>query len=219
MQTYFANSASERCESMTSSPVNRRAVLLVGDKDMKTCTKCGQEKPETEFHRDRNAASGLRYTCKICDSKRPHHWADTHREFLRWCQMINRCYYTTSVSYPNYGGRGITVCERWRQSFDNYMSDMGQPPSSLHQIDRIDNNGNYEPSNCRWVTRKEQNRNTRRNVFIEYLGQRLCLTDWADKVRIDRSLLRRRLLSGWSVERALTQKPSLSHVRRKKVDA
>ncbi len=77
--------------------------------------------------------------------------------------MKDRCYNSKAVSYKHYGGRGITVCNRWRQSFANFLADMGLRPSSKHSLDRIDNDGNYEPSNCRWATRIQQNRNKRFN--------------------------------------------------------
>lgn len=85
----------------------------------------------------------------------------TSREYETWCSMIGRCETDTNTSYHNYGARGITVCERWRSSFDNFLADMGERPSPKHSLDRIDVNGNYEPSNCRWVTKEEQMRNRR----------------------------------------------------------
>lgn len=79
-----------------------------------------------------------------------------------WKGMLERCYNTNSCNYENYGGRGITVCDRWRESFQNFYEDMGDRPEGL-SIDRVDNNGNYEPNNCRWATIKEQNNNKRRS--------------------------------------------------------
>lgn len=85
-------------------------------------------------------------------------------EYRIWCAMKTRCGNPNSDNYVNYGARGISVCSRWSENFDAFLADMGQKPSPGHSIDRINNDGNYEPSNCRWATAKEQAANTRRSV-------------------------------------------------------
>lgn len=91
------------------------------------------------------------------------HWLTNSREFEIWHSMKLRCYLKTNDSYHRYGGRGITVCDRWIHSFENFLCDMGKRPSSEYSIDRIDVNGNYEPSNCKWSTRYEQWNNKTNN--------------------------------------------------------
>ena len=86
-------------------------------------------------------------------------------EFATWISMRKRCYVSTSKDYRHYGGRGIIVCERWRKSYLSFLSDVGRRPSSNHSIDRINNDGNYEPKNCRWATRSQQNFNQKRHLL------------------------------------------------------
>lgn len=102
-------------------------------------------------------------------------------EYGSWSDMRTRCYNPNNKNYPNYGGRGITICDQWRYSFETFLADMGLKPSKKHTLDRIKVNGNYEPSNCRWATRKEQNRNTRANHYITYNGKTQCIADWAEE--------------------------------------
>jgi len=92
-------------------------------------------------------------------------------EYNVWAHMISRCYRANTKSYKNYGGRGIKICESWLDSFRNFYADMGSRPSSKHEIDRIDNNGDYEPQNCRWVTRTENARNKRNTTDIESIKE------------------------------------------------
>lgn len=128
------------------------------------------------------------------------------RVFKVWSSMIERCGNPSHPAYSQYGGRGITVCNRWLSSVERFLEDMGHPPDGL-SIDRIDNDGNYEPGNCRWASRKEQSRNRRTNRIIEFRGERLCLMEWAERLGISFQTLRHRFLRGWSVEDALTMPP------------
>ena len=125
----------------------------------------------------------------------------------RWVSMHDRCYNPDSVSYRYYGGRGITVCERWFE-FQPFWDDMGQAPldewnQKTCSIGRIDNNGNYEPSNCRWETQAQQNRNTVRTKYLEYKGEIKTRIEWARQYNVGSRRLYERLRRGWTVERAL----------------
>jgi len=104
-----------------------------------------------------------------------------------WDGMKSRCFNVKNIGYPDYGGRGITVCDRWRSNFLYFIEDMGQRPSKKHSIERINNDGDYEPSNCRWATTKEQSRNTRRTVWINYEGVKLCQKDFIEIIGISSS--------------------------------
>lgn len=108
--------------------------------------------------------------------------------------MMRRCYTSTNPNYPDYGGRGIHVCARWR-SFANFLADMGpRPTGARYTLDRINNDGNYEPLNCRWATYKQQNRNYRRNVMLTINGKTQCMRDWAKEVGLSHHALRKRLI-------------------------
>lgn len=117
--------------------------------------------------------------------------------------MIRRCEKTQHPDYYLYGGRGIKVCDRWRNSFEAFHEDMGDPPSEKHSIDRIDSNGNYEPGNCRWATAIEQANNTRTARCYTYAGKTLSITRWAKELGIDRNTLTRRLNKGIPFEEAI----------------
>lgn len=122
-----------------------------------------------------------------------------------WMGMNRRCGSPNCDSYPRYGGRGITVCERWRESFENFISDMGARPSCEHSLERKDNNGPYSPENCIWATAKTQSRNKRTSKIVEFCGVSRCLAEWAEVTGLPMYVLSKRLKAGWSVERALTE--------------
>jgi hypothetical protein len=116
--------------------------------------------------------------------------------------MITRCRNPKHVFFGRYGGAGITVCERWL-TYENFLADMGPRPPGL-TIDRIKNERGYEPGNCRWATRKEQQRNRKCCRYLELNGRRLLIQDWAQELGVNISTLSERLRKGWSVERTLT---------------
>jgi hypothetical protein len=118
--------------------------------------------------------------------------------------MRKRCTSTTHKRAENYVGRGIVVCERWLV-FERFAEDMGEPPSDAHSIDRIDNDGNYEPGNCRWATLREQANNTSKSVFVEAYGERKTVAYWSNDERcvVKYDTLLARIRRGWDGERAL----------------
>lgn len=124
------------------------------------------------------------------------HHLSTTKEHKAWRHIKGRCLNKNSHAYSEYGERGIQICERWKDSFENFYEDMGPAPSSNHSIDRIDVNGNYEPGNCRWATRKEQNRNKRNTAYITYHGETRSLPEWADLLGVSSGKLRRAYNSG-----------------------
>ncbi len=126
------------------------------------------------------------------------------RLFNIWHSMKQRCYYTEHKSYEDYGGRGIAVCEEWQEFEPFYKWAIENGYADNLTIDRKDVNGNYEPSNCRWATPKEQQNNKRNNKIYEYKGEKHNLSEWASITGIDRDVLEKRLKNNWSVEKALS---------------
>lgn len=114
--------------------------------------------------------------------------------YMSWCAMLARCRNRSHPGYHNYGGRGITVCERWH-AFDAFLADMGERPPGL-EMERIDNSLGYEPGNCRWATRKENGRNRRTNRIIEADGKALPVSAWAELKGIPKGIIANRLRAG-----------------------
>jgi len=121
--------------------------------------------------------------------------------------------YETAKGFKNYGGRGISVCDQWAD-FKVFLLDMGKKPSPYHSIDRVDVNGNYNPENCRWATTKEQSRNKRSSRLVELNGSIRCAAEWSDETGIPAYVIRGRLDSGWTPEKAVSThvKPRLAKV-------
>lgn len=137
-------------------------------------------------------------------------------EYRSWRAMMQRCGSPKHSEYKHYGGRGIKVCERWQgvNGFPNFLADMGQRPTLLHSIDRINNEGPYSPENCRWSTRKEQASNTRVNHRITYAGVTRTLTEWAEYLGMSPITLNTRISRNWPISRALTAPVQIKRNRR-----
>jgi hypothetical protein len=124
-----------------------------------------------------------------------------------WASIIERCFNINSSNYQSYGAKGITMCQKWRESFEEFLKDMGERPEGF-SIDRIDVYGNYEPNNCRWASAKTQANNRTNNRKINFNNQNLNLSEWSDITGIKPSTISKRIDKlGWSIEEALTRKP------------
>lgn len=138
---------------------------------------------------------------------RTKHGLSRTPEWYVWCAMIERCRNPNSTNAKNYGHRGITVCDEWND-FANFIRDMGYRPSGKHSLERIDNDGPYSPTNCRWATMKEQARNTRRNRYISYRGHKITFSEAARMAGVDPSTMWYRINTGWDHERAVETGPT-----------
>lgn len=130
------------------------------------------------------------------------HGKTNTRAYHAWFSMRQRCYYRRNKEYHNYGERGIEVCSEWREEFEAFYMDMGDPPDGM-TLDRIDVEGNYNKETCRWATVKEQARNRRNNRLLTLDGEEHCVAEWAEIVGISSHTLLKRLDAGWSLDRVL----------------
>jgi hypothetical protein len=164
------------CRCVCGAEKQVSGVHLVGGKS----TNCGCSKPKGE------------------DTARFKHGLSETAEHNIWMSMINRCTNPANKSWEYYGGRGIRVCDRWKTDFRNFLSDMGPRPSADHSVDRFpDQNGDYEPSNCRWATAKEQARNMRRNRMVDLDGGRVSLAEACERTGTNYGAAKWRLENGY----------------------
>lgn len=144
----------------------------------------------------RNKSSELRTT----------HGRSQTPEYKTWRGTRERCYRPKTKGYHRYGGRGIKVCKSWRNSFEAFLSDMGERPSPRHTLDRIDNNGNYEPGNCKWSTPEEQGSNRSDNHFVTVDGDKKTISEWSRISGNSRPTILGRLKSKWEPRKAVFHK-------------
>jgi hypothetical protein len=172
--------------------------------------RCGVEK----VVRQQGLMDGTSQSCGCLGRERRAEKCTTHGharrnnwtpEFRAWRSAINRCCNPNDKNWHNYGGRGITICERWRCSFQAFFEDVGAKPSPGLQIDRIDNDGHYEPGNVRWTTPQQNTANSRRARLIEHDGKRLTMREWSRVTGIGLGTIRNRLTKEWSVADTLTK--------------
>lgn len=165
--------------------------------------KCGR----TTLARGSQLRSGRRKTCGCRPSCLRHGHSSLGRKtktYTLWKNIRSRCAATEGDDYRDYASRGIRVCGRWKDSFENFLADMGECPPGM-QIDRINNNGNYEPGNCRWATGSQNSRNKRNNHLVTYKGRTQCLAAWAEELGIPYMKLYYRIcIIHWPIERAIS---------------
>lgn len=154
--------------------------------------------------------SGSTQSCGCLQREKASEASSTHglsntREYRIWCAMKTRCTNENRDNYKHYGARGISVCSRWINSFENFFSDMGPCPSEQHSIERNDPDGNYEPGNCRWATQTEQMRNTSRSVKVQWGGKEVTIAELSELTGVSYDLLQQRLRSGWCVDDAVNK--------------
>lgn len=182
--SYFGHTGHEtswlcKCDCGTEKPIRR------GDLYSGRVLSCGCLNAENRLRR--NTTHGMRYS--------PEH--------ATWSHMVDRCRNPRNKNYADYGGRNITVCQRWIESFANFYADMKDRPSKFHTLDRIDNERGYSPDNCRWATRLAQSNNTRRNLYITHDNETHSLADWARITGIPYDTLYARIATRkWSPLRA-----------------
>ncbi len=181
------------------------------DKNRKVKWLCECDCGKTKSISGRDLVAGKTTSCgcyrkEIMKGKAIRHNMHGTRPYSIWNSMKNRCCNKRSIGYKHYGGRGIKVCSEW-QTFNGFWKDMQEGYSDNLTIERIDVNGNYEKSNCKWASMKEQANNTTRNRRIEYNGEMHNILEWSNILDIHINTLRQRLNRGWSVEDAFTIKP------------
>lgn len=147
------------------------------------------------------------YKIRLIKERSITHGRSRSRVYGIWIQMRDRCNNPENNNYSRYGGRGITVCERWENNFDAFLNDMGEPPTE-YQLERIDNNGPYSPDNCRWATHQEQCNNRTTTLYFTYKGMNKSAAEWAREVGMGYNTLRNRIVNlGWPIEKAMTTPP------------
>jgi hypothetical protein len=217
MANYDSNPIPPKVQNLTGKKFNRWTVLSfsrrVGKRYYWICRcECGTVK---EVRSD-GLISGTRKSCGCLQREWTKKMASKHLkkhgmatsdnqapEYNIWKSMKQRCQNPRNAAYSGYGGRGIKVCARWSNSFEAFYLDMGARPSSEYTLDRIDNDGDYTPQNCRWATRTQQANNRRSNRKITFRGETHTVAEWARKLGIRQGSLLAHL-DKWSVERALT---------------
>lgn len=169
-------------------------IETLADRRARVRCDCGNEKTvRVDYMKAGRTLSCGCLRAEMLSKRRTTHGMTESREYRAWRKMKERCYLPNTLNFNRWGGRGITVCEKWRNSFEAFLADMGPCPDR-GTLDRINVDGNYEPGNCRWITHKEQMNNMSSNVIIEHDGKALTMAQWAEYLGIKYATLRRRIV-------------------------
>jgi hypothetical protein len=204
-----------RVKDLTGLTFGRLTVVWFAGIDQagKATWNCLCECGSTVVARSNNLTTGNTNSCgcvhrEELTRRNTTHGRNRSPEHTAWLRLLGRCFNPNNKCYNRYGGRGITVCDRWRSSFANFLSDMGPKPAGHRiSVERLNNDGNYEPGNCVWATQAQQTRNTCRTHNITFGDRTMCLTDWATERGLSEHTIRWRLKRGWSIELALMTPP------------
>ena len=167
--------------------------------------ECGKETVITRTNLKRARSCGCSKGKYISDSKITHGMSNS-RLYRIWRNMKNRCYNPNVERYNRYGGRGIKICDEWKDDFQVFYEwSMNHGYSDKLSIDRIDTNGNYSPNNCRWITMPEQADNKSNSRLFEFNNSAHTVSEWSEKTGISRDVIWNRIKRGWSIDKVLTQ--------------
>lgn len=206
----MAGQHTTRARDLTGQRFGRLTVIeRIPNRPGNTCAiwrcicDCGNEKVKSShgLKRAHAPSCGCWGRERISEAKGTHRQTDS-KEYYCWSAMKQRCSNPKNKMYRHYGGRGIQVCERWDDSFEAFLGDMGFAPPGM-SIDRIDNDGNYEPGNCQWATPTQQIRNRSNCRYLTARGETMLLSDWAVKAGVRKGTIANRLRYGWSEEEAI----------------
>lgn len=200
-------------KDITGQKFGRLTVLGRKQNDKKNIWYCQCDCGNTAFVYKHDILTGKTKSCgclrrEVTAAKRKKHKMSHSRLYRIWNAMKERCLCETNPNYGNYGGRGISVCSKWEDNFQAFYDwAMSNGYNDNLTLDRVDVNGNYEPSNCRWSTRKEQNFNKRNNRLLTYNGKTQTLQQWSDEIGMEYTTILYRIEHGWTIEAALTVPP------------
>ena len=196
-----------RAENLIGQRFGRLVIISRNYSKSKVLWNCLCDCGNTSISWSTSLKSGDTKSCGCYQKERTSEVSTTHgntknakdtTEYKSWCGMKYRCSNSKATKYKNYKEKGITVCDRWLNSFENFLEDMGKAPTPKHTLDRINPNGNYEPSNCRWATQLQQQGNRTNNRWLEYDGKRMILSDWGRFLNVKPEYISYKIRKGFS---------------------